>query len=645
MCGIVGSIHTNHPIDPVLFQRQCETLRHRGPDDHGVWFSADGCVALGNRRLAIQDLTPAGHMPMSDPSGQVWITFNGEIYNFESLRIDLETRGHTFQSGSDTEVILAAYLEWGTECLAHLNGMFAFAIYDGRWQGVDYSRSSSAVDYQASGPCIFMARDRAGEKPLYYWHHIHGLAFASELKALMADPTFPRRLSLSALNMLLAFGYVPGEMCILEGVKKLPPAHALIYDIHTGNLCIWRYWALPGMCAREKAMHAEECVDELANLLRESVRLRLVADVPVGVLLSGGIDSSLITAMAAHCSTRAVKTFTITFPGYAAYDEAPYARRVAQYFGTDHHELVAEPTTVDLLPELARCYDEPIADSSLVPTYLVSYLTRQHVTVALGGDGGDELFAGYLHYSLTLRRQRWRSRIPQPLRAVMAHGARRWLPVGFKGRNFLSSLGGDLGEGVVSAGLLFDATARRFLFAEPVRQSLNHQLLEPERHKLGLWQHNAEPVDQMTRLDFASYLPDNILAKVDRASMALSLEVRAPWLDRHIVEFAFGRVHGALKAVPRERKLLPRRLAQRLLPSGLDLNRKQGFSLPLASWLKGEWGYFMTHVLSEADSNLFARDALHRLVQGQRYGFSNTSRLFALTMFELWRREYRVDLP
>lgn len=645
MCGIVGSIQTNHPIDPVLFRRQCETLRHRGPDDHGVWFSADGCVALGNRRLAIQDLTPAGHMPMSEPSRQVWITFNGEIYNFESLRIDLETRGYTFQSGSDTEVILAAYLEWGTECLAHLNGMFAFAIYDGRWQGMDYGRSRSAVDYGPSGPCIFMARDRAGEKPLYYWHHTHGLAFASELKALMADLSLPRRLSLSALNNLLAFGYVPGDICILEGVKKLPPAHALMYNIQTGRLRIWRYWSLPEMCPREEALHAEEGADELAHLLRESVRLRLVADVPVGVLLSGGIDSSLITAMAAHCSTRAVKTFTITFPGYGAYDEAPYARRVAQYFGTDHHELVAEPTTVDLLPDMARCYDEPLADSSLVPTYLVSSLTRQDVTVALGGDGGDELFAGYLHYSLTLRRQRWRARIPRPLRAAMANGARRWLPVGFRGRNFLASLAGDLGEGLVSAGILFDATARRFLFAEPVWRSLNSQLFQPERDKLGLWCHNVEPVDQMTRLDFATYLPDDILMKVDRASMAVSLELRAPWLDRHIIEFAFGRVPAALKAGPEDRKILPRCLAQRLLPPGLDLNRKQGFSLPLESWLKGEWGYFMTHVLSEADSNLFARDALHKLIQRQRYGFSNTSRLFALTMFELWRREYKVALP
>jgi asparagine synthase (glutamine-hydrolysing) len=644
MCGIVGSIHLNRPINPESFHRQCDALHHRGPDDSGVWFSADGRVALGSRRLAIQDLSPAGHMPMCDASGQVWIIFNGEIYNFQELRLDLEQRGYIFHSGSDTEVILAAYLEWDTACLAHLNGMFAFAIYDGRHQEIA-DRCASSSSHQLLSPRLFMARDRAGEKPLYYWHHADGFAFASELKALMADPTLPRYLNLPALNAFLAFGYVPDEMCILTGIKKLPPAHALIYDMRTGNVHMWRYWSLPELCLYNETVRTEELIDELAVLLQESVRLRLVADVPIGILLSGGIDSSLVTAMAARCSTRPIQTFTITFPGYGAYDEGPYAKRIAEYFGTDHHELVAEPATVDLLPQLAQLYDEPLADSSLVPTYLVSRLTRQHVTVALGGDGGDELFAGYQHYGRNLRKQRWLTTIPQPCRALMAAGARRWLPVGFKGRNLLSSLRGDLRDNVVSDGLLFDATARCALLAAPILQTLHGQLLQPEDAKLALWQKDAEPVDQMTRLDCATYLPDDILVKVDRASMAVSLEIRAPWLDQRIIEFAYGRVPASLKATEQGLKILPRRLAQRLLPRDVDLNRKQGFSLPLSAWLRADWGEVCADVVMQCDRQLFNPKMIKGLLTGQRRGFSNTSRIFALVMFELWRRQYKIGLP
>jgi asparagine synthase (glutamine-hydrolysing) len=446
------------------------------------------------------------------------------------------------------------------------------------------------------------------------------------------------------LNAFLTFGYVPGEMCILEGVKKLPPAHALTYHIETGSLRTWCYWSLPEAYQGDEAIDSEEVVDELIRLLGESVRLRCIADVPVGILLSGGIDSSLVTAMAAQYSSRPIKTFTITFPGHGVYDEGPFARKIAEHFATDHHELVAEPTTVDLLPELVRYFDEPLADSSLIPTFLVSRLTRQYVTVALGGDGGDELFGGYLHYRFGLRMRAWLRAVPQPLRALAATGARRWLPVGLKGRSFLSSVGGDFRENIISACSLFDPLARDLLLAKQVRQSLGRQLLQPEENKLQLCRNSMEPIDLMTRLDFATYLPDDILMKVDRASMAVSLEVRAPWLDQQIIEFAFAQVPGVLKATPEEGKILLRHMARRLLPTDLDLGRKQGFSLPLSAWFQGEWGAFCTDILMQADRQIFNLRTINRFLTGQLRGLSNTSRLFALMMFELWRRHYKVGL-
>ena len=392
MCGIVGIASRSSKIVPDLLI-SAWILRHRGPDDAGLWQSPDGRVGLAQRRLAIIDLSPCGHQPMVDTFGQLCITFNGEIYNYLDLRRELVARGHHFRTASDTEVILEAYRAWGVDCLSHLNGMFAFCLYDSAAQR------------------LFLARDRAGEKPLFYWHTPGHLVFASELKALMADPAFPRRLDLQALDYYLAYGYVPGEMCILQGVRKLAQGQAMTYDLETDTPRVWRYWQL-----REPPSPADVSVDdlsaELETLLEDSVRRQLIADVPVGVLLSGGIDSSLVTAMASRVSSTPVKTFTISFPGHGAYDEGPYARLVAEYFGTQHTELVAEPAAVELLPALAWQYDEPMADSSMVPAYLVARLVRQHATVALGGDGGDELFGGYPHYSWLQWQERARRYLP-----------------------------------------------------------------------------------------------------------------------------------------------------------------------------------------------------------------------------------------
>jgi asparagine synthase (glutamine-hydrolysing) len=618
MCGIVAFAAREAGSSRPPLDAMRDTLRHRGPDDSGLWWSGDGRVGLAMRRLAIIDLSPGGHQPMSDSAGRCCITFNGEIYNYRLLRAELEQMGHCFRTASDTEVILAAYGQWGTDCLSRLNGMFAFALYD-----IEKKR-------------LFCARDRAGEKPFFYRHANGTLVLASELKALMADPQFPRELDGEGLNFYLTYGYVPGSLCILKGVHKLPQGHAMTFDLDRDLVTTWAYWKLPDRRAGPDR-HPTELVRELENLLLDSVRLRMISDVPIGIMLSGGIDSSLVTAMAARVSSRPVKTFTISFPGHGDFDEAPHARIVARHFGTEHLELAAEPATVDLLPELARQYDEPLGDSSMVPTYVLSRLIRRHATVALGGDGGDELFGGYLHYDWIERQQQVMRALPGPLRRAVGSAA-TILPPGIRGRNYLIAAAGGVPRVIAHVNLFFDVRTRRRLLA-PSRFRAEGT---PEDYKAGLCRPEASPLTQATEVDFETYLVDDILVKVDRASMLTSLEVRAPWLDPRIIDLAFREVPDALRATKGKRKILPRLLAKALLPADLDLERKQGFALPLADWFRGDWGCFIEEVLSEADPMLFDRPTVRSLVRGQNRGLVNTQRLFALVMFELWRRHYGI---
>ncbi len=598
-------------------------MTHRGPDDIGEWWSADGCVGLGHRRLAIIDLSPAGHQPMQDASGELCIVFNGEIYNFADLRAELAAKGHAFRSHSDTEVILAAYREWGTDCLSRLNGMFAFALYDSRERR------------------LFMARDRAGEKPLFYALADGILRFASELKGLLADPALPRRIDPEALDCYQAMGFVPGGRCLLQGVNKLPPAHALLFDLNDGQSRLWRYWQLPEADASAASGQADETalLNEMESLLEDAVRRQLVADVPVGVLLSGGVDSSLVTAMAVRAAPK-VKTFTIRFPGYGQYDETEHARLIARHFGTEHVELDAGETGLDLLPLLARQFDEPMVDSSMIPTYLVSRLVRRHCTVALGGDGGDELFGGYGHYNRLLWMQQRLGRIPRCLRLPVAKAAEAWLPVGFKGRNWLQGLEADLAKGLPLIASYFDRSARRRLMAGQISWGLVAEGIREQRIPQA-----ADLLQRATRMDFENYLAEDILVKVDRASMLNSLEVRAPLLDYRLIEFAFGKVPSHLKATATSRKVLLKRLATRILPPTFDLHRKQGFSIPLGSWLRsGPWQAFFHDVLLGSDDTPFNRKEMGKLLEGQAKGRSNSERLFALVMFELWRREYKITM-
>jgi asparagine synthase (glutamine-hydrolysing) len=563
---------------------------------------------------------------MQDPTAQLTVVFNGEIYNFRDLRRELAALGHAFRSHSDTEVILAAYREWGVECLTRLNGMFAFAIHD------------------ATQRTVFLARDRVGEKPLFFALTDGTLRFASELKGLLADPGFPRRINPQALDMCLAMGYVPGEHCIIKGVQKLPAAHALVFDLSSGVARRWRYWQLPDPPAPTAAAadDPQALLEEFETLLEDAVRLQLEADVPVGVLLSGGVDSSLVTAMAVRASNQ-VKTFTVSFPGFIRHDESAHARLVAQHFATEHAELEAGQVTPELLPVLARQYDEPLFDSSMIPTYLVSQLVRRHCAVAVGGDGGDELFGGYAHYNRLLWTKERVAWLPRRPRRAVAAAARVLLPTGFKGRNWLRSLSCDLesDSDLPLIASVFDAAERRQLVghaADGQWQTVSEATWRSRVPRA------SDLLERLTRMDFAMYMTDDILVKVDRASMLNSLEVRAPLLDYRIIEFAFGRVPGALKTTAQRRKILPKRLAAKLLPPQFDQQRKQGFSIPLAEWLRKDvWRNYFRDTLLDPQS-LFDRKVVTALFRGHARGRHNEERLFGLVLFELWRQQYQMAL-
>jgi asparagine synthase (glutamine-hydrolysing) len=621
MCGIVG-VASKYPQSERAWLSIANTqLKHRGPDDDGVWWSSDGKVGFAHRRLSIIDLSNNGHQPMYKPDQGISIVFNGEIYNYKELKHELQKSGYVFSTDSDTEVIINAYRKWGFDCLSFLNGMFSIALYDFNEQ------------------LVFLARDRAGEKPLFYQMFDGTLRFSSELKALLADKSANRKINPKALDCYLSNGFIPGDLCILEGYYKLPPAHSLIFNLRNGDANIFRYWEVPEFTAFENnsVERDTEILNELEMLLEASVSRQMTADVPVGILLSGGVDSSLVTALASRNFSN-VRTFSIGFQGYGKYDESSHAKLIADHFSTDHTQLTAEPSTIDLLPILAKQFDEPIVDSSMIPTFLVSRLVKEHCTVALGGDGGDELFGGYNHYKQLLFMEKYLGFIPLPLRKASSYVAEHYLPVGLKGRNFFMGLGADLKSGLPLFARYFDANTRNKLMSvHPGFQIVAEEIME-SRVPI-----SRDILQRAMRDDFSNYLAEDILVKVDRASMLNSLEIRAPMLDCKLIEFAFGKVPTRLKTTPDESKILLKRLAKKLLPPEFDLKRKQGFSLPLAEWLKsGPYRDFFWESLTDS-SSFFDKKTVINLLEGQDKGFRNEERLFALVMFNLWMQSYKVS--
>lgn len=616
MCGLVGQASSKRFLDTSFLKAQNSTITHRGPDDSGEWWSTDMRVGLAHSRLSIIDLSNGGHQPMTLSDKEMTIVFNGEIYNHHELRRELLNKGYSFKSKSDTEVLLAAYSCWGMECIHKLNGMFSFAIYD------------------HSIKKVFLARDRAGEKPLFYYFDGISLYFASELKALMKHPSLPKKIDMDSLDCYLGMGYAPGKKCILKGYNKLEAAHILSFDLNNSEIKLSKYWELPEYSNINPSPSMEDLSIELEKLLEDSVSRQLEADVPVGILLSGGVDSSLLTALASQKSSK-VKTFTISMTGHKDLDETSYARLIANHFGTDHTELPIEESTSDLLPILAKQYDEPMVDSSMIPTYLVSKLVRKHCKVAIGGDGGDELFGGYQHYKRILKMKNRVKYCPTIIRNIVSTTATHLLPPGFKGRNWLQGLSVDFENGTPQIAYYFDHKLRKKLLS-----NYKNYLSVSEEIRNKFLSTDSDIIQRATKLDFNTYLKDDILVKVDRASMLNSLEIRAPFLDQKVIEFAYKSVPSDFKVTYKSEKILLKYMASKILPKNFDLKRKQGFSIPLGSWLKsGPYRDMFNDVLLSSDS-VFDKKVISSLLNGQDMGLNNSERLFSLFMFELWRKEY-----
>jgi asparagine synthase (glutamine-hydrolysing) len=618
MCGIVG-VAASRPVSSRDWLRAgCDAIAHRGPDDAGEYWTDDGRVGMGHRRLSIVDLSPQGHQPMH--ARMLSIVFNGEIYNHRELRVQLQAAGHSFHSTSDTEVLLAAYSHWGQDFLGRINGMFAFALLD-RGAGV-----------------LLLARDRAGEKPLYYRLEGGELRFASELKALLCDPSQERRIDPHSLDCYLTMGYVPGERCIFQGMRKLPAGHALAFRLDAGAAETWAYWSPPEAEPDLGEAADGELLDALEQHLQAAVQRQLIADVPVALLLSGGVDSSLITAMAARGAAR-IRTFTVGFRDNSRYDESTHANLIAEHFGTQHQVLQADEVTPELLPRLARQYDEPIVDSSMLPTYLVTQQIARHCKVALGGDGGDELFGGYYSASRMAELQQRYAVLPLSLRRGLSRVALSSLPPGARFRTFLGQLGADADAELPLFAAQFDGPPRRRLL-----RGLQGWDFAAESIRAARVPSAGDGVQRITRFDFANYMAEDILVKVDRASMLNSLEVRSPFLDLEVVDFAFRRVPSRLKATPQDRKIILKRLAARVLPAGFDLKRKQGFGIPLDQWLRaGPWRRMFEQVLLDPGA-VFDRTEVLRLFRALEAGRPVKEQLFCLAFFELWRRSYGATL-
>ncbi len=626
MCGIAGTLAPtpagNPRRDAVL--RMCACLAHRGPDHEGVVTA--GPVTLGHRRLAIIDLSAEAAQPMANEDGTLQLAVNGEIYNFQELRRDLVARGHRFRSHSDSEVILHLYEEEGADCVARLRGMFALALWDARRQQ------------------LLLARDRFGKKPLYYHYDPRqGLAFASELQALSASNGFAREVDPAALDAYLSLQYIPSPQTIFRNVYKLAPGTRAV--VRPGQVPRPEPYARLRFDAQD-GRPLPDLVAELRARLDEAVRLRMVADVPVGAFLSGGIDSSTIVALMAARSSRPIRTFSIGFPS-ADTSELEFARLIAQRFGTEHHELIVEPRMVSVVPDLVRHYGEPFADSSAVPTWYLARLTRESVTVALSGDGGDEAFAGYNQYRFAHIARGVRA-LPGPLPGWIAGGlsrlqAPRLQPVRDFGRRLM------LGEVERYLGLVahFPYEERAALYGPAMREAFPADRIAARFERLLAAATARDAVDRLSELDFQTYLPDDILVKVDIASMAHALEVRSPFLDQRVVEFAAS-IPSRYKLRGLSTKIVLRRAVADLVPRRVVSRLKRGFALPIDRWMREDLAPMAHDLLRDRtarERGWFDPGAVDRLLAAHERGESRGNQLWALLMLEQWFRTFVDTAP
>jgi asparagine synthase (glutamine-hydrolysing) len=628
MCGIAGFADhvqdhralSNADGDLALVHAMCDVIRHRGPDDEGIHVETG--VGLGMRRLSIIDLS-TGHQPIHNEDRTVWTVFNGEIYNYRELREELEQAGHRFYTSSDTETIVHAYEQWGEQAFGRLRGMFGLAIWDRRRQ------------------TLLVARDRAGIKPVYFAERGGRLYFASEIKSLLVAGAADRNINLEALDHYLTFLYTPRDGSIFRGVRKLPPGHYLRWT--GGHVHVKQYWQLPA--SETFAGTDADAADQLHAVLRDAVRSHLISDVPLGAFLSGGIDSSLVVGLMAEVSDRPVETFSIGFDE-PQFDELDHARKVAAHFKTDHHEFVVRPDALAILDRLIQHFDEPFADSSAIPTWYVCEMARRHVTVVLSGDGGDELFGGYDRY-LPHPRVAAFDRLPIPAKRQAAAVAWPFLPHGARGKNFLRHVARDDRGRFLDATAFFQPDEKRALYTDDLLRRLDPTAAE---HTLAAQFEGLDALpfgSQMMKFDFRTYLPEDVLVKVDRMSMAHSIESRVPLLDNHVIDFAATlplgtKIHNGV------RKVLLKQVASRILPPDIINRRKQGFGVPVGVWFRGSLRETFGDVLRSQrarERGYFNQRFIDRLLAEHLSGVRDHSmRLWQLVVLELWHHAY-IDTP
>jgi asparagine synthase (glutamine-hydrolysing) len=620
MCGIAGRFNYEaaHSVDRTRLVAMTDAVSHRGPDAGGYYL--DGSIGLGHRRLSIIDLA-TGDQPLGNEDGSVQVIFNGEIYNFAEVRHELIAHGHRFRTNSDTEVIAHGYEQWGEHCVDRFRGMFAFAVWDARARR------------------LLLARDRLGVKPLYYAEVPGGIVFGSEIKSLLEDPEVPREWSADALDAYLTLLYIPAPGTIYRGIHKLPPAHVLVAE--RGAVRVSRYWDLE-FTGDGDARREEDYLEELDAHLREAVRLRMISDVPLGAFLSGGIDSSTVVAYMVEASDAPPVTISVGF-AHQAFDEVEHAETVARHLGCEFHALTADPRVEELLPKLAWHFDEPFADSSAVPTYYVSKAARQLVTVALSGDGGDELWAGYARH----RVEHWEQRVRGALgpAARVAGWLGQALPLSVKGARSLRHLAAnpDQAYALKHAYGMFEPDAKARLYSGDFRRRVNgHDAFASFRDAYRACS-SLDPLDRSMYVDARTYMIDDVLTKVDRMSMAVSLEAREPLLDHKLLEFA-ARVPASLKLKDGQSKYLLRRVLDKRVPRSIIERKKSGFAAPIGEWLNGPLAPMATELLLDGrlrDRGIFNAGEVSRLWTEHRGGQADhRHRLWQLIMLELWFREF-----